>query len=234
MLVWDQTEPCPYLPGRLARMPMRLPLRPLTPTETDEHLALGDRRHGRLLYRPTCATCRACEAVRLDVQRFRPGRTQRRALRRGDAVLDLELGEPELTDERLALYEKHKQGRGLLGPSVRPLDADGYYAFLVDRCVHAFEIRYRLEGRLVGVAVTDRGASALSAVYCYFDPELPRLSIGTYSILKQVDLCRRWELDHLYLGLYIADNRHMSYKSGFVPHERLVDGRWQQLPSDRE
>lgn len=228
MLVWDQTEPCPYLPGRVARMPMRLPLRPLTPVETDEHLARGDRRHGRLLYRPSCATCLACEAIRLDVQRFRPSRTHRRILRRGAAALSIEMGEPELSEERLALYEKHKQGRGLLGPSSRPLDADGYYGFLVDRCLDAFEIRYRFEGRLVGVAVTDRGASSLSAVYCYFDPDLSRLSIGTYSILEQAALCRRWGLQYLYLGLYIADNRHMSYKSRFKPHERLVDGHWQE------
>ena len=31
---------------------------------------------------------------------------------------------------------------------------------------------------------------------------------------------------HLYLGLYIADNVHMSYKSRFQPNERLIDGRW--------
>ena len=33
-------------------------------------------------------------------------------------------------------------------------------------------------------------------------------------------------LRYLYLGLYIADCDRMRYKSLFLPHERLIDGRW--------
>jgi arginine-tRNA-protein transferase len=107
------------------------------------------------------------------------------------------------------------------------MDAKSYFGFLVDRCVDAFELRYYLGDELVGVAITDRGASALSAVYCHFDPRHARLSIGTYSILKQVELGLELGCAYLYLGLYIADNSHMRYKARFGPHERLVDGRWQ-------
>jgi len=77
--------------------------------------------------------------------------------------------------------------------------------------------------------VTDRGTTSLSAVYCFWNPAYARLSVGTYSILKQIQLARHWEMDHLYLGLYIADNAHMSYKARFTPHERLIDGRWQRF-----
>ena len=74
--------------------------------------------------------------------------------------------------------------------------------------------------------MTDRGERAMSAVYCYYDPSLPKLSLGTYSILKQLELCQRWDLDWLYLGLYIEGCDAMSYKARFQPHERLVDGTW--------
>ena len=47
-----------------------------------------------------------------------------------------------------------------------------------------------------------------------------------FSILKQIELCRRMNIRYLYLGLFIADNRHMSYKARFRPHERLVAGTW--------
>jgi len=226
VLVHDELEPCPYLARRKARMPLRLPLRPLTPEETDVHLARGDRRHGRLLYRPACPRCSACEPMRLDVERFQPSRSQRRVLRRGHRELRTEIGDPDVDERRLELYDAHKRGRGLVSGSGRPIDERSYFGFLVDRCVDAFELRYFVADRLVGVAVTDRGETALSAVYCYFDPAFSRLGIGTFSILRQVELCREWGLRHLYLGLYIAQNEHMSYKARFRPHERLVDGEW--------
>jgi arginine-tRNA-protein transferase len=226
ILVLDEPEPCPYLPGRMARMPLRLPVRPLTLEETDVRLEQGDRRHGRLLYAPACPTCSACEAIRIDVRRFVPSRTQARVKRRGDARLAVELGPPELSRDRLALYEKHKRGRDLVSGTGKPLDEKGYFGFLVDRCVEAFEIGYWLDGSLVGVAITDRGATTLSAVYTFFDPDHPALSIGTYSILTQLALAEAWGMTHLYLGLYIGENEHMRYKARFLPHERRIDGKW--------
>ncbi len=107
-----------------------------------------------------------------------------------------------------------------------------YRNFLVESCCSTFEIRYVMDGRLVGVAVTDRAQRSLSAHYTYFDPEFAKLGIGTYSILNQIDLCKRWELDYLYLGLYVADNRHMSYKAQYGPHLRLIDGQWHSFDRD--
>src|SRR5690606_18460080 len=72
----------------------------------------------------------------------------------------------------------------------------------------------------------DRAEGSLSAVYFYFDPAYEALSPGVYSVLKQLQLCRRWGLRHLYLGLYIAACPSMAYKRRYLPHERLLDGRW--------
>ena len=136
-------------------------------------------------------------------------------------ALSIEIGDPVADDERLQLYDKHKRERDLVSGSGEPLDLKGYEGFLVDRCVRSFELRYRHEGKLVGVAVTDRGETSLSAVYCLWDPDYARLSLGNYSILKQVELARFWGMRDVYLGLYIGQNEHMRYKARFVPHERL-------------
>jgi len=66
-------------------------------------------------------------------------------------------------------------------------------------------------------------------VYCIWDPIYEPLSLGTYSILKQIELSRKMGIRYLYLGLYIADNPHMNYKAAFKPHERLIAGRWQRF-----
>ncbi len=129
---------------------------------------------------------------------------------------------------RVALYNSHKYGRGL-SDGQAPIDPQGYEDFLVDTCCDTFELRYYLREELVGVAITDASDEGLSAVYCYYDPEHAALSIGTYSILKQLELCRERGLPYLYLGLYIADNSHMAYKAQFLPHERLLDGSWKRF-----
>lgn len=231
LVVHDAPSPCPYLPEQTSRLPLRLPIRRLRRTELEERLAAGDRRQGLMLYRTACPACMACEPIRIDVHRFEPGRTQRRIERRGDQEIETELGPLEPTLEKVVLYNKHKRGRGL-SSGERAIDIEGYTAFLGESCCDSFELRYRVGGRLMGVAVVDRAEHSLSAVYFYFDPDHEARSPGVYSVLKQLQLCRRWGLRHLYLGLYIAECPSMAYKRRYVPHERLLDGRWTSF--DRE
>jgi arginine-tRNA-protein transferase len=227
-LVWNEPSRCPYLPEQTARLPLRLPVRRLRPNELSARLAHGDRRQGLLLYRPNCPTCTACEPIRVDVQEFRPSRTHRRIVRRGDALLDVEIGKPSVSDEKVALYNAHKIARGLLiGDGL--IDAMGYEQFLVESCADTIEVQYRLAGVLVAVAIADRAADALSAVYCFYDPGHPPLSLGTYSILKQISLCRVWQLRYLYLGLYVGGCHAMRYKARYLPHERLIGGVWRRF-----
>lgn len=223
IVVYDEPHDCPYVPGRVAVLPLRVPSRRLTGEELEQRLAAGDRRQGMFLYRTACPQCRACEPIRLDVRTYQPNRSQRRALARGDARLRYEVGPPLLDETRVELYNRHKQLRELGDGEI---DLAGYRQFLVMTCCESFEIRYMLDDKLVGVALADRSTDALSAVYCFYDPSYEELSLGTYSILKQVELCRTWGLRYLYLGLYIGDCERMRYKARFLPHERLLDGRW--------
>jgi len=191
-------------------------------------LERGDRRQGLLVYRPTCAACQACQALRIDVDAFEPSRTQRRIFRRGEAELDVAVARPAVTAEKVGLYNRHKVERDLLVQD-ELLDAAAYREFLVESCTDTIEIDYRHRGQLVGVAVSDVAADALSAVYCYFDPEYGKLSPGAYSILKQIALCREWKLRYLYLGLYVAGCASMRYKATYFPHERLIGGHWRRF-----
>jgi arginyl-tRNA--protein-N-Asp/Glu arginylyltransferase len=144
-------------------------------------------------------------------------------LARASRELVVELGSPTVDERRVELYNRHKELRKL---GEGAIDLAGYREFLVMTCCETFELRYRYEDRLIGVALVDRGQTSLSAVYCYYDPEFERLGIGTFSILKQIELARAWKLRHVYLGLFIGDCERMRYKARFLPHERLIGGRW--------
>ncbi len=225
LVVHDELQPCPYLEDRVSRLPLRIPARGLERQELEARLERGDRRQGLFLYRPACPGCVACEPIRLDLQTFTPNRSQRRTLARGDQVLSVELGEPIADQERVALYNRHKSLRGL-SAGQGEVDVRSYREFLAMSCCDTIEIRYRLGEELVGIAIADRSSEALSAVYCYYDPGREQLGLGTYSILKELELCRMWGLRYLYLGLYIAESLHMRYKARFLPHQRLLDGAW--------
>ena len=66
-------------------------------------------------------------------------------------------------------------------------------------------------------------------MYTFFEPDQPRLSLGSYSILWQIAEARRRRLPFVYLGYWIEESRKMRYKTDFQPIEGLVRGCWVRL-----
>jgi len=226
IIVFDHAHPCSYLPERTARLPYRHPLEVLSPEQFDQRLAEGDRRSGVYLYRTECPTCRACQPIRLDIERFRPNATQRRMKRKGDELLTVQIGPPVVDRQRVRLFNLHRDARGLTAGDDEPIDEASYTGFLTQTCCETWELSYWHDGRLVAVAIADAGRASLSAVYCFYDPAFRGLSVGTFSVLRHVELCQATNRRYLYLGFFIAESPHMSYKAHFRPHQRLIDGRW--------
>ena len=229
-LVYDGLQRCPYLPGRVARMPLYRQLRRLDLDEADARFANAERRVGPCLYRTACPTCSACVGLRIPVDDFRPSRSQRRVLRRWGTDARVEYGAPSVDDRKLELFQRHKRTRGLTdGEDEEVPTAEGYLGWLATSCLHTLEMRYYHADRLVGVGIVDLGRTSASSVYFYFDPDLSDLSPGVFSVVQEIELCRRTGRQHLYLGLYVEDCRHLSYKASYRPHERLFDGDWRRV-----
>lgn len=228
ILVYDGFQSCPYLPGRVARMPLWRQLQPLGLEEADVRFATGERRVGASLYRTQCPTCRECKPLRVLVDDFQPTKSQRRVANRWEGRGRVEYGPVTCSDEKLILFNRHKFERNLAGDDADPMTAISYMGWLGESCCHTMEMRYYLDDRLVGVGVLDLGREGASSVYFYFDPspEVARLSPGVWSTLEEIAFCRRTGRKYLYMGLYVEACSHLSYKSGYHPHERLLDGDW--------
>lgn len=232
VVVQDQLQPCPYLDGVTARMPLRLPVGAVTPEVTDQLLAMGYRRSGDFVYRAQCPSCSECKPTRIDVAKFVPTTSMRRVAKRGDRHLTCKWGAPVVDSKRIWLFNQHRSQRGLGEDGA--IDAESYRAFLVDSCCDTVELAMFLGSDLVAIAIVDVGRTSTSAVYTHFDPTASRYSLGTYAILKQIEWARETGRHFVYLGMYVAENKHLNYKARFLPQQRLAADQWNQIGPEGE
>ena len=75
----------------------------------------------------------------------------------------------------------------------------------------------------------DRLSGGLSAVYSFFDPDEDRRSLGSYVILWIIEEAKRQDLDHVYLGYWVAGSRKMDYKIRFRPIESFSLDGWREM-----
>ncbi|MGI9327417.1 MAG: arginyltransferase [Pseudomonadales bacterium] len=220
-------HPCSYLDNREATT-LFLDPRETVSAKTYEVLSEnGFRRSGGHLYRPHCRRCQACMATRIPVLAFQSRRRHRRVLdKNADLAVVVEPG--QLTDAHYELYARYISTRHGDGDMYPPSE-DQFRSFLLGSWSETLFVSSYLRGQLVAVAVTDRQPRGLSAIYTYFEPSLPKRSLGMYSILQQLALCERWALPYLYLGFWIRDSPKMSYKLDYRPIEILVENRWLTL-----
>jgi len=211
---------CPYLPDREDRVEC-FHVDQLHPAIYEALMNRGFRRSGCVIYRPVCEGCAECKQARVPVHAFTPTRSLRRVWRRNHDV-SVEVGPPEPTLEKLHLFRRYLASRhdGTMTGS-----DEEFHDFLYTFPVTTLEVRYSLGRRLVGVSLVDRGPHSLSSVYMFFDPEHHRRSLGTFSILWEIDYCRRSGIAYYYLGFHVAAGRAMAYKARYHPCEILEDRR---------
>ena len=223
------THACGYWADREARDLVLDPRDPRLPQLYPMALDWGFRRSGDIVYRPSCAGCQACVAVRVPVATFRPDRSQRRCLKR-NADVDARIVAPLRTAEHLALYRKYLTTRHR-GGGMDDHGAPEFEQFLIGSWNQGrfLELREHGSHRLLAVAVTDLVDGALSAVYTFYDPYQAERGLGTLAVLKQLEWAARDRRAHLYLGYWIAGHAKMDYKRRFQPLEGFNGRGWARL-----
>ncbi|GHS88367.1 hypothetical protein FACS189487_06470 [Campylobacterota bacterium] len=161
--------------------------------------------------------------MRIAPELFEMTRSFRRVFHKCER-LRLMISRPIVDDARLNLYERyHIDRQTLRGWEYEQIGQFDYYEYFVDHAQdYGYEFAYYYYDRLAAVALVDLLPTGLSAVYCYYDPELKHLSLGTYSILRQILFAKEHGFAHLYLGYSVEGNASLSYKMRFHPREMLV------------
>ena len=219
-----QAHPCSYLPTEQATTLFLDPSQPMDAQVYAELSEVGFRRSGDHLYRPHCQKCSACVPARLPVADFKPNRQQRRILSR-NADLQVRAVRPAFSEEYYDLYARYIEQRHADG-DMYPPNREQFSTFLVRDLPFSRFYEFRLDGRLLAVAVTDVLPNGLSAVYTFYDPNEEHRSLGRFAILWQIAETARLGLHAVYLGYWIKNCQKMSYKIAYRPIELLINNEW--------
>jgi arginine-tRNA-protein transferase len=227
-------ENCFFYPGRTWTAEFRQILG-MTGESFQSHLEAGYFSRGIEFYKPVCSRCQECVPIRLPVAHFRPSKSQRKLCRQ-NSDLQLRIGKPRYSDERLDVYARYHRSRwGWL--SVDPEVLKPHFCeHLVTDWGGAWEFSFWLHDRLLGFGIVDETPSAANSRYFVYEPELGKQrGLGIYSLLKEIEWCQQLGKSHHYLGMYVASSPSMNYKVDFRPFElRQSSGEWQSLADRRE
>ena len=219
-------HPCSYLASEEAQTLFVDPRKIISSQLYSGLTERGFRRSGSHIYKPHCENCNKCIPIRLDVSTFRANKTQRRVLKQ-NSDLECRVEKTEFTKTSYTLFEKYIEARHKDG-DMYPATEDQFKSFLLSPWGNTHSVNFYLEGALVSSAVTDIQLRSISAIYTFFEPDQSNRSLGTLSILKQIELASSLSRKHVYLGYWINESDKMDYKKNYRPNEQLIDGYWSQ------
>ena len=197
----------------------------------DTLIKYGFRRSGEEIYRPHCKGCHACISVRVPVQLFKPRRSQRRVWKKNQELIVSSVA-PVFKEEHFDLYGRYLASRHKGGSMDNPTP-ESYMQFLTSSWSKTVFYEFRLQERLVMLAVVDQVKNGLSAVYTCFEPELSTRSLGAYAILWEIEETKRLNCEWLYLGYWLKDCQKMNYKTEYQPLEayqwNVANTKWELM-----
>lgn len=218
--VLSAPDTCPYLPDRVSRMRYELAV-DLTAPVYMTRVNTGWRRFGPVLFRHECPSCRQCQSLRVPVNTFTLSAGQRRVWRKNVDTVDIRVGPPSSTREKVALFRRfHEHGHTRKG---WPSEAGHDLSLFTVNPFRTEEWTFSVGDRLAGVGYVDALPEGLSAIYFFHDPQDANRSLGTFNILAIIEAARQRRLPYVHLGYYVAGCRSLEYKARFRPNEVLDD-----------
>ena len=189
--------------------------------------ALGFRRSGQYLYRPSCPACNSCIPLRIHCHAYPHSRSEKRVLKRNKA-LTVTIVAAGFSKQHYDLYSRYIVDRHIDG-DMYPPSPEQYQNFLLSDWSNTHFAEFHLDGKLIGCCVFDHLEHGLSAVYTYFDVAYEYRSLGKFAVLWLIEHSLEQGLDYLYLGYWIDECRKMAYKAQFHNIQAYSQEQWLNL-----
>jgi arginine-tRNA-protein transferase len=189
----------------------------------------GFRRSGHTFYKPQCKTCSDCIPLRIKANQFNPSKSQRK-IKNKNSDLTTTWTSLKSDSEHIDLYNNYQN---IIHDGRMSANEAAFIEMFSHKGYVVSEIQFRLDNKLIGVSIIDLGINSLSSVYFYYDPQFSKRSLGTYSVLIEIQSCIEKNIDFWYGGYAISNCKKMSYKTKFQPAEYFYNKSWQtDLPEN--
>jgi len=218
-------ETCHYLPEKKWVFEYFFAMN-LEDKELENLLSTGWRKFGSYFFRPRCNGCNKCQPIRVLVDDFIPSKSMRRVAKKNRDV-KVKFSSLNYSSEIFEIYKDHSENR-----FNQIVDEENFVdSFYVESC-NTLQSEYYLNDKLIAVGFLDLSTVSLSSIYFIYKDEFKKLSLGVYSVLKEIEFAKLQKLRNYYLGYYIEDNHSMAYKGKYNPHEiySWEKNRWDVLP----
>lgn len=217
---------CGYLPEQSEQLLVYADEEPISAELYTVLQAQGFRRSEHFVYRPHCGECKQCQPIRVEVDKVKLSRSQKRVRNKNDHLL---VRLTERQGDYYPLYQKyvntiHKDG--IMYPATtEQLSSFSQCSWLPQYFIEVYD-----QDKLIAVAICDITLDGLSAVYSFYDPDYQSQSLGTFLIIKQIEIATLLRKEFLYLGYFIKDCTKMNYKNKFTPYQIFQNGFWANKP----
>ena len=162
--------------------------RSLSRARYDQYLASGWFRGSVMLYKMDllCIDERLFSVVniRMNLEQYTPTARQRKTLRRVESRFTVTYGHAQPNANKEALYAQHKSRfKGFIHNTLTEYLSAGFQGTVFDTrevCVYDGD-------RLIAVSYFDLGEQSMPAFWAYNDDAYAKYSLGTYTLLKEVE-----------------------------------------------
>lgn len=222
-------EPCDYVSGNSSRIIFVSPDEDLDEQTFSTLSQEGFCRSGTMVYRPNCLVCHQCLSCRVPVRNFKMSSMQKKAWKRNQDLHMNIISSSQATEQHFDLYHRYIQARHANSVMADDLDYQQFENFLVQSKGNSIFLELYLNENLIAVSVCDYVNDGLSAVYHFFEPDYHARSLGTFSVLKQIEYVKSLDLNYLYLGYWVPNSAKMQYKINYQPLEIYHHRQWYRL-----
>ena len=217
----EESRECSYFDDEISDIRYRY-MYDCSTEEYQKMLERGWRRFGKMHFVPECKDCTKCISMRIDVKNYKFSKSEKRVISKN---LDTKVivRPPSITVDHLDLYDRyHSYMNSKKGWPFSKIDPNDYIKSYVEgKAEFSKEFLYMHEDKLIGVALVDILPESISSIYCFYDHEYEKQSIGKFSILAQIKIAKELNIPYIYLGYWIKDHYSMGYKEAYEPFEIL-------------
>ncbi len=214
---------CAYIDGRSVRMFYKY-IESASFKFNSEVIKRGWRRFGCYYFHPVCKDCNECKSLRIDVNNFNYSKSQKRAKKRNSKT-SIVVQEPTISSTHIDLYNKFHNYKNIKdGWKQKDISYAEYLENFVDGAGNfGKEVLYIRDQKVIGVDLIDILEDGISSIYFFYDPSYSNLSLGVFSLLYQVEIAKKLNLEWVYLGYWVDGCKAFSYKTNFKP-QQILDG----------